>query len=74
MDALKLKATIIERGYSITTLAKALGISSDGLRKRINGRIRFKLNEIVDIARELNLRPDEIEKIFFNSVAQNRAN
>lgn len=61
-----LKKIAKSRGYTITSLAKAIGLSRWGLLKKIDNRSEFKVSEICIIAQLLKLTRSEREAIFFN--------
>lgn len=60
----KLKAKIMEAGYTITSLAKSLNISKTTLSQKINNKIKFSQNNIREISKKLDLTPEEIQEIF----------
>ena len=60
----KLKAKIIEKGYTITSLAKTLKISKPTLSQKINNKIKFSQDNIREISKKLELQPEEIIDIF----------
>lgn len=45
-DTLKLKALIVEHGYTQKDVAKMLGLSAQSLNKKINNKTEFKASEI----------------------------
>lgn len=65
MNIPELKAAIARKGYTIPTLAEAIGISKKTLYMKINGDTSFTQKEISAIATALNLTNDEIIMIFF---------
>lgn len=65
-NSVKLKAKIMENGFTITSLAKELKISKPTLSQKINNKIKFSQDNIREISRKLNLTSDEIKEIFLN--------
>lgn len=53
-----------ERGFTVTSLARAIGISKSALSKKINGHSEFTLGEIQRICDVLRL--ESPIPIFFN--------
>ena len=45
-DTLKLKALIVEHGYTQKDVAKMLGLSAQSLNKKIHNKTEFKAREI----------------------------
>lgn len=65
-DIHKLKTTLFDRGYNQSKIAKALKIERGTLRNRMaNGGQMFRLKDIYQMAKLLNLTKDEILEIFF---------
>lgn len=62
----KLKAKIAEAGLTMTELAKRLKMSSATFSQKVNGKIKFSQEDIRNIDKELNLKPEEIREIFLN--------
>lgn len=60
-----LKEKISLSGYRFNWIAKNLGLSPFGLRKKVQGVTEFKVSEIAKISDILNLSYDEREEIFF---------
>lgn len=52
----KLKAKIIEEGFTQTQIAKKLGISFQSLCYKINNRIEFKASEIQKLCELLSIK------------------
>ena len=63
-DTNKLKAKIVEKGYTITSLAKSLKTSKPTLSQKINNKIRFSQDNIREISKKLELNAIEIRDIF----------
>lgn len=59
-DTQRFKSYMVGAGYTITTLAKSIGMARESLSARINGRVDFGRNEMVSIAKKLNKTPTEI--------------
>lgn len=66
MDYNYLRGKIVEKGYNQKEFSKQIGISSQNLSDKINGKIDFKQKEIQKISTILLLTPEEITRIFFN--------
>lgn len=65
-DIHKLKTTFFDRGYNQSKIAKALKIERGTLRNRMaDGGWMFRLKDIYQMAKLLNLTKDEILEIFF---------
>lgn len=62
----KLKAKMIEYGFTIMSLAKELGISKTSLSQKVNNKVRFSQQNIRDITRLLNLNGSDVIDIFLN--------
>ena len=61
-NILKSKLSLRERTQR--DLAKALGLSEVSTNKKVNGTIKFSLNEVKNIKEYLNLTNDEVVEIF----------
>ena len=61
-NILKSKLSLRERTQR--DLAKALGLSEVSTIKKVNGTIKFSLNEVKKIKEYLNLTNDEVAEIF----------
>jgi len=66
-DSELLISTITECGISQSEIARELGITRQGLWKKINNRSEFKQSEIEKLARLLNLDFELNSKIFFKN-------
>lgn len=64
-DSEKLKKRIAESGVSISFIARKMGISREGLYKKINNKTEFKASEISRIKEVLGLSNCERDAIFF---------
>jgi hypothetical protein len=54
-----------QAGFTQTEMAKAMGLTLNGFRKKLTNRTEFKQSEIAFISDHLNLTLEEREKIFF---------
>ena len=63
MDKRSLQAEIVKRGFTASSLSKAIGISKSAFSKKINGKSEFTLGEIQRIVEVLGL--DSPIPIFF---------
>ena len=61
----KLRAKIVEKGFTMEKLAKILGIDSATLYRKMSMKSDFTRNEIVMIKDALEMTVDEINSIFF---------
>ncbi len=59
-DKKRFKACMAAAGYNITSLAKEINMTRESLSARINGKVDFGRNEMVDIAEKLNVAPSEL--------------
>jgi hypothetical protein len=50
----------------VSDMAKAMGLTLNGFRKKLTNRTEFKQSEIAFISDHLNLTLEEREKIFFH--------
>lgn len=60
-----LKKKISESGISVSFIAKKMGLSREGLYKKINNLTEFKASEIFAIMGILNLSSKDRDDIFF---------
>ncbi len=58
----KIMSCVVHKGFNITTLARAIGMTRESLSSRMNGKIDFSRTEMEAIAVCLNETP---ENIFF---------
>lgn len=65
LDVRKLKGKIIEKGFSINTLAKVSGIKKSTIYRRINSGA-FTIKEADLICKSLDLSEQEAMSIFFS--------
>lgn len=65
-DTNKLKAKIIEKGFTITSLAKELKTSKTTLSQKINNKIKFSQLDMRKITEKLDLTGEDVKEIFLN--------
>lgn len=65
VNTLKLKAAIVEAGYTQTALAQKLHISENSLSAKINGRAKFDIEEATEICEVLNIHNNEQKALIF---------
>ena len=61
-----LKSTMILQEKTQSEMAKVLGLSLVSVSKKINGVIKFNLEEVKKIKEYLNLTDEEINQIFLS--------
>lgn len=66
-DSVLLTSKISECGFTYSEIAHKLGITRQGLWKKIHNRSEFKQSEIEKITRLLNLDMEVNSKIFFKN-------
>ena len=64
-DTLAFRAYLMKRGYTVHSLAEALGIADCSLSYKMNNKREFKPSEIVAIKRILGMSSEERDAIFF---------
>ncbi|MBQ9425686.1 MAG: DUF739 family protein [Erysipelotrichaceae bacterium] len=64
-NSLKLKARIIEKGYTMTSLAKLIGISFQSMSYKVNNKREFNQTEIASICVALDINDYERSAYFF---------
>lgn len=64
MNALKVKAAVVESGYSQTALAKEMNMSKNTLNFKLNGRSDFTVPEMWQISHILHIPKERILDIF----------
>lgn len=67
-DTVLLTSKIDESGYTYSEIAQELGITRQGLWKKIHNHSEFKQSEIEKITRLLKLDMEVNSKIFFKNV------
>lgn len=65
MEPNKLKAKIVEMGFSQTSLAPRVGMSKNTLNAKVNGRIPFNTDEIKRVCAVLNIVDNAEKSIIF---------
>ena len=63
----KLRGKIVEKGYSVRTIAAEIGLNKATFYRKMNGTSDFTREEIQKIAVLLDLSVQEKEEIFFGS-------
>ncbi len=61
----QLNVLIDQSGYKRRWIYEQLGLSKEGLRKKLNGKIRFNLHEIEKLSEILGLTQSEKESLFY---------
>lgn len=61
----KLRGRIVEKGFTLTSFAKELGMSRPTLRSKITGLVEFKASEIMLICKVLEIPFNEVGLYFF---------
>ncbi len=51
----QVRVALAERGVSQTQLAAAIGMTADGLSRRITGKVAFRTDEIIGISEHLGV-------------------
>ena len=64
-DFRKLKGRIIQAYGAIYLFAKKLGISNNSFSRKLNNKVRFSVDDIVEISSLLDIPPNEIGAYFF---------
>lgn len=64
-NSLMLKEIIEESGISVTAIARKMGITREGLYKKLNNKTEFKASEIVLMQKILSLSNKKRDEIFF---------
>lgn len=64
-DSTLLNEEIVDSGITITAIARKLGITREGLYKKINNETEFKASEILSMQKILNLTNKKRDSIFF---------
>lgn len=62
-----LKKIIREKGLKVLWVAKQLGLSREGLYKKLSGEREFKASEIYKLGVILSLSAQEVQDIFFKN-------
>lgn len=69
MNAMLLKQKMKEKGMPQYKLAKRIGISENSLSRKLLGKRDFRLGEIIDICRVLEIKNPKL--IFFDDFGPN---
>ena len=64
-DSTLLNEEIVNSGITITAIARKLGITREGLYKKINNETESKASEILSMQKILNLTNKKRDSIFF---------
>lgn len=64
-NSLKLRAAILEKGFTQEQLAEQLGMTIATFNYKVNNKREFKASEIKKLAEFLCLTTDEVNAIFF---------
>lgn len=64
----KLRGKMVELSVSAETLADRMGINVATLYRKFNTPDSFTVKEVRQIAKFLNLTPDEVDTIFFGLI------
>lgn len=69
MNKAKMKAVMVLNGDTQEDLAEALNLPVSGVNARINGKIDWRLSEMVKIIQRYHLKDTETADIFFEQEA-----
>lgn len=64
-NTLKLKAVILERGFTQEQIAEMLGMTIATFNYKVNNKSEFKASEIKKLGEILHLTAEEVNTIFF---------
>ncbi len=64
-NTLKLKAVILEKGFTQEQIAEMLGMTIATFNYKVNNKSEFKASEIKKLAEILHLTAEEVNAIFF---------
>ncbi|RGM21673.1 XRE family transcriptional regulator [Eubacterium sp. OM08-24] len=64
-NTLKLKAVILERGFTQEQIAEMLGMTIATFNYKVNNKSEFKASEIKKLGEILHLTAEELNTIFF---------
>lgn len=67
-DERKFKSKLVEKGFTLSDIARMLGINETTLYRKIKGISDFSRNEMSIIKKELSLNTFDFENIFFASL------
>ena len=63
VDTKKIKALLVENGYTQSEIAKKLGISITSFSRKVNNKTQFNLSEAFLLKKELKIL--NMEQVFF---------
>ena len=66
----QIKARMVLKGYTIKSLARAIGVGEQNLAMKINGKRKFNHVELSRIMKVLDLTPEELVFIFLEEDEQ----
>lgn len=72
-DSRKLKAVIIEKGFTQDQIAELIGMSSTTFSYKLNNKVEFKASEILIISKVLELTTQQTMDIFFAENVENKS-
>jgi DNA-binding XRE family transcriptional regulator len=72
MNSQLLKGTRVIKGYTQTTLSKAMGITPKTYNRKELGITDFSHEEVIKMTQILGLTLDEVNNIFFDNKLTNR--
>ncbi|HAG04069.1 MAG TPA: hypothetical protein DCG28_01400 [Lachnospiraceae bacterium] len=72
-DSRKLKAVIIEKGFTQDQIAELIGMSSATFSYKLNNKVEFKASEILIISKVLELTTQQTMDIFFAENVENKS-
>lgn len=64
-NTLKLKAVILEKGFTQEQIAEMLGMTIATFNYKVNNKREFKASEIKRLSEHLSLTAEEVNTIFF---------
>ena len=64
-DFSKLRGLIVEKYGSQTAFCEATGKTLDWLSRRLNGRVEFGSDDIIEVVNALEISPQDISLYFF---------
>jgi len=65
MDTKKLHGKLVEKGFSMASMARELGISETTMYNKMSGKTEFTQGEMHTMASRLQMSMQEISAIFF---------
>ena len=71
----KLLGRIVEKGYNLSTISDAMGMSRPTFRKKLNNTIDFRVSEVAKLCILLSIGSGEVGDYFFaNDVPETDTN